>query len=368
MLRAILCLLFLLAPAAAPASEEIRVGGRAPDFSLPDLFGRMISLDYLAGNPGLIVFWSTANPPSAGLLEDCRDYQEQWGRQDLAIVSVNVGGGYAEASAKAAVRDYANRREIVFPVLLDGERATLAAYGVTELPAAVVIDAGGRVSAILRGTAPLFREELRERLLAALGRGAEDGGRSAVAGSGAHSGPPAAGESPVTSCSIPRARSCTRISERDPSDADPAVMAVRLCVCHGDADAAQLMISGIDKQDLLRPDLGFALAHMMLLKGRNADARRAFEALRARFPDEAWGEWGLGLVALAEGDTEAALGHLRTARAGGWSIPEAETAVLKYLEGYWLANRAAPGEEQFLDLFEELDSVRVCYRRLNHRG
>jgi uncharacterized membrane-anchored protein len=145
-------------------------------------------------------------------------------------------------------------------------------------------------------------------------------------------------------------------------------MAVRFCICHGDAEAAKSMLSGAGTKSLLRLDLRFALGNLMLLKGRIDDARQAFESLRKHFPQESWGEWGLGLVALAEADTEGALSHLQAAQAKGWSIPEAETAVLKYLEGYWRSNSAAPREEQFLALFADLDSVRVCYRKLNQRG
>ena len=107
---------------------------------------------------------------------------------------------------------------------------------------------------------------------------------------------------------------------------------------------------------------------MLLLKGRAADARRAFETLSERYPQEGWGEWGLGIAALAEGDAEGALGHIHAARARRSSVPEAETAVLKYLEGYWRSNRPAPREEQFLALFEELGPVRACYKRQNQRG
>jgi predicted Zn-dependent protease len=145
-------------------------------------------------------------------------------------------------------------------------------------------------------------------------------------------------------------------------------MAVRLCNCYGDVEAARVMLSGVEKQRLQGLDVRFALAHMILLKGRTADARRAFESLRESYPQEDWGEWGLGLVALAEGKTEEALGHLRAARASGWSIPEVETAVMKYLEQYWRTDRQAPSEEQFLALYQEMGSVRACYRRLNQKG
>lgn len=369
MAKILLCILLLIASATTATGAVLQVGAKAPPFVLPDLFGRTISLDYFDGHPGVLVFWSAANPRSVELLYDFREYQEKWGKNDLAIIAVNTDGGTSGVSNLKTVRDYADSLNIIYPMLIDSGQATLSAYGVSEVPTAVVIDAGGRISAILRGSLPTLREELKEGLLIAVAGGPHDAASAVVAkGSEQEGATRAAGETPANSCGISRARSCTNIDERDPSASDPAVMAVRLCVCHGDADAAQLMLTGVSKESLLGLDLRFALAHMTLVKGRITDATRAFEALRDHYPQAGWGEWGLGLVALGAGDAEGALGHIRAARTGGWSIPEIETAVLKYLEGYWRVNRTAPQEEQFLALFEELNSVRVCYRKLNQRG
>jgi len=352
MKRLLLGALLLLTPAASTAAESARVGDPAPYFTLPDLFGRTISLDYFDGHPGVVLFWSSGSPQSTELLDDSRGYQERWSTDGLAIVAVNVDGGEPGASQLQTARDWADRLDIVYPVLLDHGHAVLSAYGVDALPTAVVIDAGGRISAVLQGSAAAIRDRLNQSILAAM------------AGTSRESSTAAAG----SSCGISRARSCTHIDERDPSAANPAVMAVRLCVCHGDTAAAQIMLSAISKQGTIGPDLRFALAQMMLVKGSTAEARRAFENLREHYPGEGWGEWGLGIVALTEGDAESALTHLRAARTGGWSIPEVETAVLNYLEGYWRTKRTAPQEEQFLALFAGLHSVRVCYRKLNERG
>lgn len=369
MARLILCILFLLIPVSSKSAEALRAGQEAPSFSLLDLFGRTISLDYFDRHPGVLLFWSTASAASGELLEDFRGYQERWGTYDLAIVAVNVDGGLPGTSGPKEIRDYAEQRNIVFPVLLDPGQVAMAAYGVAQLPTAVLIDAAGRISHVLAGYPPDLRAELKGSILLAMGRGPDSSASPAVASQGGKAAsPPDSPTARPASCSIPRSRSCTRIHERDPSASDPAVMAVRLCNCYGDADSARLMLSGVRKQRLQGLDLRFALAHMMLLKGRTADAREAFESLRDGYPQESWGEWGLSIVALAEGRPEEALGHLRAARAGGWSIPEAETAVMRYLEQYWRANRPAPAEEQFLALFEDLGSLRACYRRLNQKG
>jgi len=359
----------LLVPAPSQATEPVRVGQEAPSFVLQDLFGRTISLDYFDQHPGVLLFWSLTRQGSAELLEDFRNYQERWGTQDLAIVAVNLDGEVPGTPAAKEVRDFAERRGIVFPVLLDPGQTTRAAYGITQVPTAVVIDGAGRVAHFAQGYPTTAREQLKGSLVLAMDGWRRDATTSPIARRpGFRSSQPDNRSAFAAACTIPRARSCANIHQRDPSASDASIMAVRLCNCYGDAEAAQLMLSGVDKGRLTGLDLRFALAHLMLVKGRAADARRAFEKLRAEHPSESWGEWGLSLVALAEGRMEEALEHLWAARAGGWSIPEAETAVLKYLEQYWQAGKPAPREEQFLALFAELGSVRACYRRLGSKG
>jgi hypothetical protein len=164
-------------------------------------------------------------------------------------------------------------------------------------------------------------------------------------------------------------RLCDASRERGAASAEPAVLAVRSTVCRGDVDGAARMLRGIGAQAFARPDFRFALANLMLVRKRTAEARAVFTALSDAGRDGgAWGEWGLGLAALAEGDVEAALPHLRAARAEGGTILEAPAAALAYLEEHWRVGRAAPGEEQLLALFGEFAPVRDCYRRLSTRG
>ena len=119
--------------------------------------------------------------------------------------------------------------------------------------------------------------------------------------------------------------------------------------------------AGIGRFD--RPDVRFALAEFMLLKGGRTEARMAFDSLQKRYPGQAWGEWGLGILALADGREREALAHMQTAAALGGACLEAETAVLQYLQGYWVEKRQAPAEEAFLAIFAGLAPVRDCFAR-----
>ena len=50
------------------------------------------------------------------------------GRDDLAIIAVNADSGRPGADGLKTIRDYADRLDIIFPVLLDSERAMQSAY------------------------------------------------------------------------------------------------------------------------------------------------------------------------------------------------------------------------------------------------
>ena len=128
------------------------------------------------------------------------------------------------------------------------------------------------------------------------------------------------------------------------------------------------MLRGVAKTKYLDNDLRFALGNMLLLRGSLEKAEKAFASLREDAPGEGWGSWGLGMSDLFAGNAAEAVLHMQEGASLTPGNPEAETAVLKYLEEYWSTNRRAPLEEHFLDLFAELSSVRDCYRQADGRG
>ena len=126
------------------------------------------------------------------------------------------------------------------------------------------LDAGRRVSSILRGFTPALREELKQNLLWPWAATRPRRPRVATA---AATVSPRAPNTPAPSCGISRARSCNHIDERDPSATIPRSWP------SGSASATATPrprehALGRDHQSLLRLDLRFALGNLMLLKGR----------------------------------------------------------------------------------------------------
>lgn len=136
----------------------------APEFRLPDLDGRLTSLDDLRrpGLPLVIVFLSPGCGPCRALRPVVARWAEVYRRGVHLVV---VASGSHEANRLAFV-------ESPLPVLLD-EAGVRAAYGVAGTPAAVVVDADGSLRL------PVARGEQGVRqLLAELGR--DEGSRMAA--------------------------------------------------------------------------------------------------------------------------------------------------------------------------------------------
>jgi peroxiredoxin len=356
------CLLLLVAPAPSPALERMGAGMEPPPFTLSTTTGAAVSIDYFQGGPGVIIFWSTWSPRSAEVLGDFRDLQARGGGTGLKVVAVNADREQFSAADRETVAREAVRMQLPFPVVLDEGLRTYAAYGVMALPSTVVLGADGRIAYSLAGYPLSYRDELQDKALLALGDASSASSRVATATSAGDSGPAAAAaRAASTDCVLPRARFCRFDAERARSTDDPGITSMRLAICRGDAEGAERLMPALGMGRFDRPEVRFALAELMLLKGGAVEAKMAFDSLRQRHPGEAWGEWGLGLLALADGREHDALAHMRVAAARGGACVEAETAVLQYLQGFWLEERQAPTEAGFLAIFAGLAPIRDCF-------
>ncbi len=166
-MRIISCLALLvtiLAAKSAPAHARsakpnahmvsIRVGARAPDFTLPVLgtagvVTDTVRLHDLAGAPVVLVFWASWCPScqtDAALIEGLHaDYAEK----GLRVVGVNFGRLDHIDRARAFVDRYA----LTYAQLRDESGDVANAYRISGVPTLIFIDAKGVIRKVQYGNA-----------------------------------------------------------------------------------------------------------------------------------------------------------------------------------------------------------------------
>ncbi len=128
---------------AAPVTEGCLVGQRAPDFQLQDIHGADFSLA-AAGEHKLVVvaFLGTECPLvvnlySGRLQKIASDFREK-GVRVVGIFS-NVQDSLQDIQA------FAERQQLTFPLLKDGDGSIVEAYGATRTPEVFLLDKQGIV-------------------------------------------------------------------------------------------------------------------------------------------------------------------------------------------------------------------------------
>ncbi len=127
-------LLLGLAACGEPAGSR-----QAPEFDLPNLAGKTVSLTSFRGKPVLVNFWAT-------WCDTCRVEMP-----DLEALFRRSGGRFSviglsmDENADMAVPPFVKKHRLTFPMLIADRKASTA-YAVRGLPAAFLIDAEGRIA------------------------------------------------------------------------------------------------------------------------------------------------------------------------------------------------------------------------------
>lgn len=128
----------------ATASQMLPLGTRAPEFSLPNLDGRMVSLADFAGAPAFVVMFLCNHCPYVKHVADClaqlaREYQQQRG---VAFVAINANDieHYPDDAPEKMV-EMAQQHGYPFPYLFDATQAVAKDYHAACTPDFYVFDA-----------------------------------------------------------------------------------------------------------------------------------------------------------------------------------------------------------------------------------
>jgi len=122
-----------------------RIGDRAPDFTLPTIDGKEISLSQFRGKAVMVNFWESSCSACASEMPDIQAVFDTWSRDDLEILAVNVG------ERAAFVQSFIDSKGLTFPALLDSDEAVSKMYQISTIPTTFFIDADGIIKRIKSG-------------------------------------------------------------------------------------------------------------------------------------------------------------------------------------------------------------------------
>jgi peroxiredoxin len=112
----------------------------APDFNLPMLDGRQVSLADYRGKTLFLNFWQTTCVPCITEMPEFLDFMADQNPDEVALLAINV------AESPGLVREFFAANDIIgIPTALDSDSSVRNEYGVLGFPMTFVINAEGVV-------------------------------------------------------------------------------------------------------------------------------------------------------------------------------------------------------------------------------
>jgi peroxiredoxin Q/BCP len=108
---------------ATVTGTRLAAGDEAPDFTLPDADGNLVSLSGLRGQRVIVYFYPAAMTP--GCTKEACDFTAAM--PDLSAAGATVLGISPDAPAKLA--KFRDKEHLTFPLLSDPDKSVLTAYG-----------------------------------------------------------------------------------------------------------------------------------------------------------------------------------------------------------------------------------------------
>ena len=130
------------APDILPVAERnvVKLGEPAPNFQLPDLNGRLVTLSDLRGKVVLLNFWATWCGPCRVEMPAMEQLYQTFSRKDFEILAVSI-----DAQGVAITRPFQQEYHLTFPILHDADYRVGLTYGARSLPMTFLVDRQGVV-------------------------------------------------------------------------------------------------------------------------------------------------------------------------------------------------------------------------------
>jgi peroxiredoxin len=117
----------------------IEIDQPAPELSLYDLNGQVVSLSDFHGDVVLLNNWATWCPPCREEMPEIQAFYQKYQEQGFQVVAIEAGDPENE------VRDFVEKANLDFVILLDPENKSLNTFQQNTLPNSFVIDRNGQL-------------------------------------------------------------------------------------------------------------------------------------------------------------------------------------------------------------------------------
>lgn len=162
-MKAAILTLSMIAALGCPGSIQVpddsRVGQKAPDFTLPDIEGRPVSLSSYQGKVVLIDFWATWCPPCREELPLFQELHNEYRDKGFEIVGISM-----DENAADVVPGFLERRNIKFTNLLADARIEELYGPIVGLPTTFLIDREGTIRRHITGAGASTREDIESAI------------------------------------------------------------------------------------------------------------------------------------------------------------------------------------------------------------
>ena len=119
---------------------RLEKGVPAPNFTLPGLDGKMVSLADYKGKVVLLNIWATWCSPCVEEMPSMEKLYQQLKTEDFEILAVSM-----DISGTEAVLPFMKKYKLSFPALTDTEGAIKSLYQTTGVPETFIIDKDGTI-------------------------------------------------------------------------------------------------------------------------------------------------------------------------------------------------------------------------------
>jgi len=139
-----------------PAPHE---GFLAPDFTLRNSDGEIVTLSNLHGQAVLVNLWATWCPPCRAEMPAIQKMYDEYKDQGLVVLAINMT--YQDNAA--AVLPFTQEYKLTFPILIDDTGDVGDKYELRSLPSSFFINRDGFIQEVVIG-GPMSEALLRTRI------------------------------------------------------------------------------------------------------------------------------------------------------------------------------------------------------------